>query len=435
MDLVVKKISQIKGHVVCPASKSYSIRAFIIAACGGKSNIISPSDCDDAKTALKTAKALGAKIIKFNNGFNVQGDILPLKQKTVCVDESGTVLRFLLPLLALHDQQVIVEGKGSLIGRPNTFLIKTLQDMGVNIKGSGDKHSVPIKLNGGVMSGGKIKIDASVSSQFVSALLIACPQLAVDTSLTLTGDLVSGDYITMTLQMLERAGIKIKINRDRRYLLSKTNKINSVCPYLLIPGRQKYKGLKNFHVPSDYGLAAFLMGAAALVKSNVSLKGCFDDSLVQADGHIIEFLERMGVKMVRTKKSIKIKGPFELKGGDFSLKACPDLVPIMAVLALFAKGRTRLYNIAHAKVKESDRISDLRKELLKVGADVRESKDELLIYPREEYKSGQILDPHNDHRLAMAFSILGLRIGCTVKNIECSHKSYPGFVKDFRSIL
>ena len=129
---------------------------------------------------------------------------------------------------------------------------------------------------------------------------------------------------------------------------------------------------------------------------------------------------------------LKLQGPFDLKGGVFSLKDCPDLVPIMSVLALFARGRTKLVGIHHARAKESDRISDLRKELLKVGARSSETKDSLTITPRANYKSGQLLDSHNDHRLAMAFTVLGLKIGCRVKGIESSHKSYPNFVRDMK---
>ena len=123
-----------------------------------------------------------------------------------------------------------------------------------------------------------------------------------------------------------------------------------------------------------------------------------------------------------------------LKGGVFSLKNCPDLVPIMAVLALFAKGKTRLIGIHHARAKESDRISDLRKELLKVGALVSETSDALTIEPRATYKKDQLLDSHHDHRLAMAFTVLGTRIGCRVKGIESSHKSYPAFVSDMKAL-
>jgi 3-phosphoshikimate 1-carboxyvinyltransferase len=277
---------------------------------------------------------------------------------------------------------------------------------------------VPIVFNGGELRGGRLEIDGSLSSQFISALLIALPSLKNDSHLVLTGkELVSQDYIKMTTQLLFKAGISIKRLSDREYV---------------IKGGQKFKGLKNFHVPSDYGLAAFPMAAAALLSSDVMLQGNLDDDFIQADGHILDFLKRMGVKFKKTGKAIKIKGPFDLKGGIFSLKNCPDLVPIMSVLALFAKGKTKLVGIHHARAKESDRISDLRKELLKVGADVSETSDALIIEPRASYKTGQLLDSHHDHRLAMAFTVLGLKIGCRVKDIESSHKSYPNFVNDVK---
>jgi 3-phosphoshikimate 1-carboxyvinyltransferase len=223
----------------------------------------------------------------------------------------------------------------------------------------------------------------------------------------------------MTIEILARAGIVIKRHSTREYE---------------IKGGQKFKGLKDFDVPSDYGLAAFAMGACALLPSDVVLQGNLDEGLVQSDGHILEFLAAMGVKFKKTSRAIKIKGPFDLKGGVFSLKNCPDLVPIMSVLALFARGKTKLVGIYHARAKESDRISDLRKELLKVGACVSEARDALTIEPRATYKKGQLLDSHHDHRLAMAFTVLGARIGCRVKGIESSHKSYPNFVNDMKSL-
>jgi 3-phosphoshikimate 1-carboxyvinyltransferase len=254
----------------------------------------------------------------------------------------------------------------------------------------------------------------------VSALLIAAPQLPEDTEVILRGKrLVSTDYITMTCAVLAKSGIRIEQKGPRVYR---------------IKGRQKFKGLTNFTVPSDYGLAAFLMAAAALNGSDVTLNGNLNDRLIQADGHIMDFLDRMGVAIRRTSKSMCIKGPCELKGGTFSLKDCPDLVPVMAVLAMFAKGKTRLCHIAHARAKESDRISDLHNELLKVGAKIIEKNDEMIIIPQTKYKENCLLDPHQDHRLAMAFCVLGLKLGARVKDIECTHKSYPGFVPDFKKI-
>ena len=422
MILKVHPASFLQGTVPLPGSKSYSIRAFLIALCGGHSTIIDPSDCDDAKVAMAVSEAMGAQVRRVkNNSLKIRAPFSKIYPKKINVKESGTVLRFILPLLALRGKKVTVVGEGTLKGRPNSFLLETLRQMGSRIQGQGEKESVPIYLEGGTINAGRLSIDASLSSQFISALLIVCPQLSEDTHLILKGKkLVSLDYIDMTLQVLRKTKIKIKKLNNRNYV---------------IPGRQKFQGLKNFSVPSDYGLAAFLMAAASLIKSQVTLTGNLKDDLIQADGEILFLLKKMGAQLTKTSKSIKIKGPFDLKGGNFSLKNCPDLVPIMTIMALFAKGKTRLYDIEHARAKESDRISDLRNELLKIGANIIERKNEMTIVPQKNYKKNCLLDPHHDHRLAMAFAVLGLKLGVRVKDIECSHKSYPGFVKDFQSII
>lgn len=420
MIVTVKPCSRLTGSVRLPASKSYSIRAFIVAACGGTSLIKAPSDCDDAFVAMKVAKALGARVQSCgDNIWRVTSSAVKCHQANIDVGESGTALRFLLPLVALQHRTVTITGKGTLRGRPNAFLTKTLRQQGVHIHGKGSEESVPLTLEASCFRGGVMRIDGTMSSQFISALLIACPQLAQASKVMITGKRpVSLDYITMTTQMLAKVGI-IVTARGRSYA---------------VPAPQRFKGLKNFTVPSDYGLAAFLMGAAALCPSSIVLKGALDDTLIQADGHILPLLRRMGVTFTKTSRSIRMKGPFVLKGGLFSLKDCPDLVPIMAVLALFAKGVTRLTDIQHARVKESDRISDLGGELRKLGANVQERPDELIITPQKIYKSNVVLDPHHDHRLAMAFTVFGLRYGVRIKDMQCSHKSYPGFVRDMSAL-
>lgn len=404
MILIVNPVSLLKGRVLLPASKSYSIRASMIAACGGKSSFKNLSNCDDAKVAVRIGKLLAVK--KPASPLNV--------------GESGTVLRFLLPLLALRrGGKFVVTGEGTLLGRPNHHLLETLRSRGVNVRGTGLEESIPITFDGGEFAAGKIAIDGSLSSQFISALLIACPQLKVSTDLLITGkEMVSTDYVDMTLAVLKEAGIRIQKKGPRHFR---------------IPGGQKYKGLEHFIVPSDYGLAAFLLAAGILITSDITLDGYWNSRLIQADGRILSFLTRMGVK-ITPHRYIRLKGPFPIKGGIFSLKDSPDLVPIMAVLALFAKGTTKLTNIHHARAKESDRIGDLRQELLKVGADVQEKKNALIINPRPWYRADVLLDPHHDHRLAMAFTVLGLKIGAKVMDIECISKSYPGFAEDLRSL-
>ncbi|MCR4337953.1 MAG: 3-phosphoshikimate 1-carboxyvinyltransferase [Candidatus Omnitrophica bacterium] len=421
MILKVSPTASLQGGVDLPASKSYSIRAFIIAACGGQSQIIHPSNCDDAQVAKSVAGCLGAHVVaKKNNSWSVKPRGCSNVSSSIQVGESGTVLRFLLPLLPFYYSKIRVEGKGTLKGRPNFHLTEVLRRHGVKIQGVGDKESIPIVFSGGQLKGGTFEIEGSLSSQFVSALLIACPHLHEDSQILIRGEkVVSTDYIVMTRQILAKAGIRVQKKSERSYR---------------VPGRQKFRGLKKFIVPSDYGLAAFLLAAGALIPSDLVLHGHFNDRLLQADGRILNFLKKMGVKYQKTLKTVKLRGPFSLKGGRFSLKDCPDLVPIMAVLALFAKSPTRLCDVAHAKAKESDRLADLKNELLKIGADVQETSDGLLINPQARYRAGVLLDPHHDHRLAMAFSVLGLKLGVRIQDIECVSKSYPDFVSDFKKI-
>ncbi len=421
MILQVKPTPVLRGAVRLPASKSHSIRAFLIASCGGTSRIQYPSDCDDAKVAMRVARELGAAVDSLkSDAWQITAKAHPPRLSNINVQESGTVLRLLLPLLALHGSKAVVDGRGTLKGRPNFFLTRTLRAMGVRIRGAGEKESVPIRLTGGILRGGDVHINGSLSSQFISALLIACPQLNHPTRLTVDGrKIVSTDYIAMTRQVLAQSGVRIRSKGARRYF---------------IEGGQKFKGLKNFLVPSDYGLAAFLMAAALLNRSDVILKGTLRDDLVQADRHILPLLRKMGARFQKTSQAIHIKGPSRLKGGNFSLKDCPDLVPVMAVIALFARGKTRLCDIGHARAKESDRISDLAEELRKVGARIEEKKDAMVIHPEAEYKTSCLLDPHHDHRLAMAFAVLGTKLGARIRDIECTAKSYPAFVRDFQRL-
>ena len=383
--------------------------------------IISPSDCDDCRVAIKTAKALGARIQRLDpQRWRVTCPARRRPRKVYRVGESGTVLRMLLPLLPFYTSQATVEGEGTLVGRPNRPLTQALRQHGMSIHGFGPEESVPLRYDGGVLQGRRLMIDGSLSSQFISALLMACPQRGEQTRLLVRGRrLVSADYIQMTLEVLSQSGIKIDRRGGREFV---------------IPAQQTFRGLKTFRVPSDYGLAAFLLAAGLLTESRIRLQGVFRDDLIQADGRIIGFLEQMQARFYRSSRMLRLDAKSVLKGGTFSLQDSPDLVPIMAVLALFAQGQTRLIHIRHARVKESNRITDLRQELLKIGAHVQETEDTLTIDPQPSYRPDALLDPHHDHRLAMAFAVLGLKIGVRVKDMECKDKSYPGFVRDLRRL-
>ncbi len=412
----------LNGSVSLPPSKSYSVRAVMIAACGGQSRIISLSQCDDALAALSVARSLGARIFRTGEVWHITANAGRQNFRKINVKESGTVLRMLLPLVALTGQPACVVGEGTLKGRPNRHLIETLRLRGVHVSGIGPGHSVPVCFSGGIFRGGAFSIDGSMSSQFVSALLMACPMISQSSRVHIAGSKVSSaDYITMTMQVMAQAGVVVDKVSGRDYR---------------IIGGQRYKGLKAFRIPSDYGLAAFLMAAAVLTQSDIRLTGFLNDQFIQADAHILAILKKMGVIFHKTSRSIRIKGPFSLKGGVFSLKDSPDLLPILSIVSLFADRPTKFLDIAHVRVKESDRISDLRRELMKVGARIDEGPDFMVVHPLKETecKHGILLNAHQDHRLAMALCVLGLRIGTKVKGVECVAKSYPKFLRDLRAL-
>ncbi|MFC1704146.1 3-phosphoshikimate 1-carboxyvinyltransferase [Candidatus Omnitrophota bacterium] len=422
MNLVLKPTSQLKGTVCAPPSKSYSIRAVFIASLGNRSIINNLSQCDDVEASIGVCKSFGAHIKRVkSNIWQVQG----VKNKITFptkfnVRESGTTLRFLLSLVSLAEQKLIVRGQGTLNFRPNSPLVAVLRKHGAQIRGTGRKESTPILVKKGRVKGGKIEIDGGLSSQFISSLLMLAPLLSQDSTIKVTGPIfVSEPYIDMTLLVAQKASIKIRKAGKRIYK---------------VKGKQLYRSLGKFCIPGDYGLSAYFMAAAALTQSKLTLQGFTGRGLPQADKRILFFLKKMGVHYSTSGAGIKLQGPFTLKGSNLFCRDCPDLVPILGVLALFARGKTKIYGVAHAKAKESNRISDLASELRTVGARIREIKDGLIIFPHQKLKTGQVLNPHQDHRLAMAFSILGIKLGATVKDIECVTKSYPSFLADLARI-
>jgi 3-phosphoshikimate 1-carboxyvinyltransferase len=422
MNLSIKPAVTLRGAISLPSSKSYTIRAFIIAALGGKSKIVNASDCEDVRMARLTCQKLGARLTRLStNSWSVKG-IGKNHQfpQAINVGESGTTLRFLISILTLSPHPIIINARGTLLSRPNHHLIRLLRKHGANIHGRGEKETAPIVIKPAQLKGGAMEIDGTLSSQFISSLLITLPNLKEDSRIRITGsDVVSRPYIDMTREVLKRARVKIIARNLRQYF---------------VKGGQRFRGLKNFIVPDDYGLAAFFLVAASLLKSKVILKRNSRDDLVQADKNILPLLKKMGAKIKVFPDKLVLDGPARLRGGNFNLRDCPDLTPIMAIAALFAKGKTTLSGISHVRAKESNRISDLRRELSKTGAVIKEGRDFLAIYPVPQLGSGIRLNPHNDHRLAMAFCILGIKVGVIVEDVECIAKSYPAFLKDLRKL-
>jgi 3-phosphoshikimate 1-carboxyvinyltransferase len=419
-DLIVEESPEIAGEVAAPPSKSYTQRAVIISALDSKCDIFNPLRSDDTMNAVSVFRLLGADIKDNGEFFSVSG--VNGKPSPRCpvvnVGENGTLLRFTLAALSLASGELIVDGEKSLRKRPNSAIVNALRMLGVEIEGSGGAHTVPVRIKGsGGLRGGEVEIDGRTTSQAVSALLAVSPFANGDVVLKIKGELVSKPYVDITIDVLEWAGIKVINENYRKFTIA---------------GGQKSRMKPEVSINGDYSSAAFLMASAVLTKSDVVIKGLAVDC--QGDIRIIEILKNMGAEIKRDENSVSIKGPCELKGGEFDLSGTPDLAPVLTVLGCFAEGKTRIYNASHLLYKESNRLAQPAGELEKLGAKIALTGDGLVI-EHSKLSSGEVFS-WGDHRVAMSLAAAGLAVegGLSIKNAECIGKSYPGFINDMKSL-
>jgi len=427
--LIIEKTEILKGVITAPPSKSYTHRAIIIGSMASRARILNPLKSDDTWHTVRAWRILGAKIkIKKDTegkwkeieiqGFNGRPE--PEKKK-INVGESGTLLRFILPVVCLAEGTFIIDGKGTLKRRPNRSSVSALRQMGVDISAARG-FRVPIKIKAtGKLKGGVIYVDPKETSQVVSALLITAPLLSEETKIITGRDLVSKPYVDITIDVLKWAGIKIE----------ETGK-----GYIVKPG-QKFKPEGPFVVPGDYSSSAFLLAAACLVKSDLTIKNLKEDK--QGDRRIVEILEKMGAHIERRNNALRVRGPFGLKGISADCKDTPDLVPVLTVLGCFAKGRMRITNVRHLAYKESNRLFSIADQLNKMGACIKVDKESGSVTVEKPLpeKIGTYVFPRvqNDHRVAMALSLIGLRAEkIIIKGSNCISKSYPCFVRDLRTL-
>ena len=421
--MFVRKTPLLKGALKAPPSKSYSHRAIIIAALDSESRIINPLFCDDTSATIGLMRKLGAGITRsrYNNVpcLNVRGfnGIPRLRGNEFNAGESGTLLRIVLPLIALAKGKHTISGQGTLRRRPNAAIVQALRNWGIEIHGRGREHKLPIIVDSdGYIRGGEIEVSGRISSQTISSLLIASSLAHEETTVIIRDKLVSRPYVDITIDVLRWAGIGIK---NKNYRVFKINP------------RPSLKAKGDFIVHGDYSSAAFLLAAACLVPSDVTLTDLVEDK--QGDKAIVGILEKMGAVIKRKGNSLKVRGPFELKGINIDCSDTPDLVPILAVLGCFAKGASRLYNIEHLIYKESNRIAMPALELSKLGAHIHFTRKELLV--KQSILQGGVVSPHNDHRLAMALAVAALKAGgVTIQDTRCVSKSYPMFFQDMRKL-
>ncbi len=418
MDLKVEKVDRISGCIKAPASKSYSHRAFIAAALAeGESVLRDPLYSEDTLATLEACEALGALFQRYPDKCIVQGTAgyIRTPENIVDVKNSGTSVRILSSIAAIAPRAnyTIFTGDESLRKRPMQDLIDALENLGVDIVSSQSNGTPPIIVKGG-FDGGETDINGSVSSQFISSIIMAAPYSKNPVALNVRGTFVSKPYVNMTLSVISKFGIEFEYD---------TTNVPKYSSYYIEP--QKYE-CADYTIEGDYSSASYMIAAASMLPSKITIKNLYEDSM-QGDKIIIDIVEKMGAKVTRDKSSVTIESDGNLEAFDIDLSNAPDLLPTVAVLMATANGESRITGVEHARFKETDRVHNCAVELENVGLNVEELRDGLIIRGTPE---GGFVDSHMDHRMVMAFYVLGLKIGdVKIKDASCYDVSFPNFLE------
>jgi 3-phosphoshikimate 1-carboxyvinyltransferase len=416
--------SKAKGEIEAPSSKSFTHRAIIISSlANGISKIKKPLISLDTLATIEACKSFGIEIKINKEEMKINGsDFLKIPENIIDVANSGTTLRIMTAVSSLASGgYIILTGDSSIRKRPMGPLLKSLRELGVECWSARENDLPPIIVKGGTLKGGETNIRGDISSQFISALLIATPKAKKKTIINIIGKIVSKPYIDSTIYMLRLSNIKLNIYNNYRKFI--------------IPPKQSFYPI-DFKIPGDFSSASFLIASAILSNGSIKIKN-LDMNIPQADSAIINILSKMGVEIEinKEKKEISIQSPKKILGGTFNLMDSPDLTPIISIIALKAENPIKIIGIKHVRYKETDRISILSKELRKIGAKVIELEDGLIIKPIKKIKKAK-LDSHGDHRIFMALSLIGLisEEGCRVSGLETASISYPNFINDLKNI-
>ncbi|MCH7757534.1 MAG: 3-phosphoshikimate 1-carboxyvinyltransferase [Thaumarchaeota archaeon] len=408
--------SKLSGNLVCPPNKSYTHRAiFLGVLAGSNSRVDNVLFSDDTWATINACKNFGAQIEEKDSSIIVkksiwEGTLVP----EINAENSGTTIRIASGIASLFSEEITLTGDFSLQNRPMQPLLDALESIGAKCSSTDGKP--PIKITGKIM-GGNVKIPGNFSSQFISALLISAPLTEKGVNLVIEGNLVSKPYIDATISTMRHFGVKVQtLIPYKRY---------NIAPQIYKPS--------TFTVPIDFSSLALLLSAAVLCGENFVIQGNIGN-LPQGDEVFIDILEELGVEVTIKDDKISIQSPEKLNGGRFDLSNSPDLLPPLAILSLKTPSPIEIVNVKHARLKETDRIAIVSRELVKLGIRVEEKEDGLVLIKSNNLKGGS-LNSENDHRLFMAFCIAGLYVGdCTVTDPESVKVSYPNFIVEMKKI-
>ena len=405
--------SQLSGSIECPPSKSYMQRAIFIAslARGKKSEIDNALLSRDTLAAAALAENYGTIIETGEGKMKIEGpEKFRIIKNSVNAENSGTAIRIGTAIYsAISSNWVTLTGDSSLRTRPMKPMLDALKNAGVATRS--DSGKPPISVKGPILKD-EVTIDGKVSSQFISAFLIAATLTKKGLGVKVKGEMVSRPYIDSTISTMKAFGGNVDVVKDHKEYFVATQDFKSTT----------------FSVPQDFSSMALLLSMATLVGNDLRIK-LRHDNLPQGDKAFIKMLQDMGVKM-KISEMIKVEAPEFLEGGRFNMGDTPDLVPPLAALAVKTKGTIDIFNAKHLRAKETDRIELIASEFRKVGLEVKTKNDGMAITNNGNLH-GAKLDAKGDHRIFMALSILGMQIGgCEIEGADSVDVSYPGFIKE-----
>jgi len=405
--------SEVQGKARAPSSKSYAVRALVCAALAkGESEIANPLRSDDTDALLNVLRQVGIQVQQEGNLWSVSGGSLHQPAGDLFCGESAATLRFMTALCSLIPGRCRLVAGPSLARRPVKPLVEALRQLGVDVTCNGEV--APVVVEGGRLKGGVTELPGNISSQFVSALLFISPLADDDTIIRLTTPLESKSYILMTLDCLRKFGIEVKSSPDLAEF-----KVS----------RQTYKPAK-YGVEGDWSSASYLLALGAIA-GEVIVENLNPESL-QGDKIILDFLKDMGASVRVDKDSVTVRRS-RLNAIRADLSDCIDLLPTMAVLATVARGTSEFTGVNRARIKESNRVAAVREGLEKMGINITEERDKLTVTGSEPGAS--VIDTKGDHRIAMAFGILGsVASGIIIDGAECVSKTFPEFWNVVRSL-
>ena len=426
MILKVKNISEIGGVVKAPPSKSYSHRAVILASLAkGTSKLYDMLYSEDTLASIRVCEALGAKINRTDDYLEVVGTGGKLHNSSetpIDLANSGTTLRLMTSVAALSDNEVTLTGDDSLKTRPMGLLMGALQPLGVETVSLKDNDKAPILIKPGYF-GGETNIYGNVSSQFISSILISSPLSERGVTLYVLPEFKSKPYVNMTLDIMRKFGVKtLKGYYLKHESCDKEHQSCRIDEFKI--KKQDYVAC-DYTVEGDYSSASYLLALIAINGGKARIRNLFRNSK-QGDKAILDILQAMGTVIVRADDYVEIASDGNLKAVDVDLSNAPDLLITVAVLAAMAEGTTNITGVAHARVKETDRIDTTCRELEKLGCKLVEREDGMSI--TGGVTSGRV-DSHGDHRLAMAFSLIGLKHDIEITNGEVFDVSFPNFIE------